>query len=294
MANGAPLDPAPLHRSTLRVGSVPYLVGRPLDHGLGDEPGITLEHDVPAKLIERLRAGDIDVALVSSIELFRRKDYRYLDGIGVAGDGYVGSVQVFLRRPIQEVESIALDPASRAAAALTRSLLEEREGGPPAFVEVPLGEDPAAREDTDAWLRIGDRALRETLTIDAPAWNPSEEWRRRTALPFVFAAWIVRPDVEIEPYLDAFAAARVRGRDAIGDLSTEAAERWSLPRAQCLSYLQEECRYDPGVAMAPALREFQRRAARASLCDPEAMPEPIALPELTGAEPTGASGAEAR
>ncbi|MEM8711007.1 MAG: MqnA/MqnD/SBP family protein, partial [Planctomycetota bacterium] len=60
---------------TLRVGSVPYLVGRPLDHGLGDEPGITLEHDVPAKLIERLRAGDIDVALVSSIELFRRKDY---------------------------------------------------------------------------------------------------------------------------------------------------------------------------------------------------------------------------
>lgn len=273
----------------LRVGSVPYLVGRPLDLGLGDAEGLHLEHDVPARLVERLRAGDLDVALVSSIELFRGPgalggaDYRYLDGIGVAGDGYVGSVQVFLRRPIQEVRSLALDPASRAAAALTRSLLHERLGGPPEYMEVPLGEDPAARADTDGWLRIGDRALRETLTLDAPAWNPSEEWRRRTGLPFVFAAWIVRPDVDVTPWLGEFVAARDRGRRSLGALATEAAAAWHLPAEKCRAYLEEECRYDPGVAMGPALREFQRRAARAGLCDPEALPEPIALPDAAGA-----------
>lgn len=261
----------------LRVGSVPYLVGRPLDKGLGGEPGISLEHDVPARLIERLRSGDLDVALVSSIELFRGEGYRYLDGIGVAGDGYVGSVQVFLRTSIQDAERLAMDPASRAAAALTKSLLFERRGGPPEYVEVPLGEDPAAREDTDGWLRIGDQALRETLTLDTPAWNPSEEWRRRTGLPFVFAAWIVRGGVEIAPHLDAFRRARASGRLAVDELAHEAAAAWSLPAAKCRTYLAEECRYDPAEDMGPALREFQKRAARAGLCDPRANPQPIAL-----------------
>jgi chorismate dehydratase len=262
---------------TLKVGTVPYLVGRPLDHGLADEPGIDLAYEVPALLIEKLRAGAIDAALVSSIELFRRPGYRYIDGIAVAGESYVGSVQVFLRRPIQDVRSIAMDPSSRAAQALVRTLLHDREGGPPEYVEVPRGEDPRAREDTDAWLRIGDPALRETLTLDVPAWNPSEEWRRRTGMPFIFAAWIVREDAPIEPHLDAFARARARGRASIGALAAEAAREWSLPEAQCLEYLSEECSYDPGAAMAPSLAEFRRRAAVAGLCEAELVPDPIEL-----------------
>ncbi|MDG1049260.1 MAG: menaquinone biosynthesis protein [Planctomycetota bacterium] len=261
----------------LRVGSVPYLVGRPLDHGLGDEPGIELHHAVPALLIEQLRAGEIDVALVSSIELFRTPGYRFIDGIAVAGESYVGSVQVFLRRPIQEVRSIAMDPSSRAAAALTRTLLDDREGGPPEYVEVPRGEDPRDRDDTDGWLRIGDPALRETLTIDAPAWNPSEEWRRRTGLPFIFAAWIVRGDADIEPHLGAFARARQAGRASIRQLATQAATEWDLPEGKCFEYLSDECSYDPGAAMAPSLAEFQRRAALAGVCPRNILPDPIDL-----------------
>lgn len=269
------------NQKPLRVGSVPYLVGRPLDHGLGDEPGIELHHEVPSLLIEQLRRGEVDVALVSSIELFRTPGYRFLDGIAVAGDSYVGSVQVFLRKPIQEVRSIAMDPSSRAAAALTRTLLHERRGGPPEYVEVPHGEDPRDRTDTDAWLRIGDPALRETLTIDAPAWNPSEEWRRRTGLPFIFAAWIVRDDADLTPHLDAFVRAREAGRASIGALARQAAEEWALPEGKCLEYLSEECSYDPGPAMAPSLAEFQRRAALAGVCPGNILPDPIdlALPE---------------
>lgn len=266
-------------RPPLRVGSVPYLVGRPLDLGLEDEANIEVRRDVPARLVEDLRAGRIDVALVSSIELFRRPGYRYIDGIGVAGDGYVGSVQVFLRAPIQEVRCIALDPASRAAAALTRTLLDERLGGAPEFVEVPMGEDPRAHPDADAWLRIGDDALRETLTIDAPAWNPSEEWRKRTGLPFVFATWIVRPGIDIDRYVGAFARARARGAAAIGALASDAAASWSLSESRCLEYLSDECLYDPAGAMGPALSEFRRRAATLGLCENDVLPDPIELPE---------------
>ena len=99
--------------SRLRVASVPYLVGRPVDEGLAREPGIEFTRAVPARLARGLRDGSLDVALVSSIELFRIPGASYLDGPCIAGEGRVSSVQVFLRRPLAEVRTVALDPEAR-------------------------------------------------------------------------------------------------------------------------------------------------------------------------------------
>jgi chorismate dehydratase len=276
----------------LAVGSVPYLVGRPLDLGLEHEPMLDFRREVPAALVDGLRSGALDVALVSSIELFRRPGYRYLDHIAVAGEGFVGSVQVFLRRPIEAVRSVAMDPASRTAQALTRALLHDRPatpehaGGPPEFIEVPRGVDP--REvAADAWLRIGDVALRETVAEQLPAWNPSLEFTRRTGMPFVFAAWIVAPGADVARHLAAFRAAHVRGREAKRALADEAARATSLPATACREYLEVECLYEPGARMRAALRAFRELAARAGVCDAALDPEPIVLtdaPELRPAE----------
>ncbi len=268
--------------NTLRVGTVPYLVGRPLDSGLAEEPGIELVHDVPAKLVERLRAGDLDVALVSSIELFRRPGYRYLDGLAVAGRGYVGSVQLFLEgtRTIEEVNEVALDPASRTARTLVRVLLADRPGGPPAFREVPVGEDPRA-VGADAWLRIGDAALREHLDEGIPCWNPSEQWARTTGLPFVFAPWIVREGVEIAPYAEAFRRSAERGGARIASLAAEAARAWSLPQERCQAYLGQECRFEwAGEELRESLTAFRDRAAALDLCRADLDPASIALGRL--------------
>lgn len=264
---------------SLRVGSVPYVVGRPLDDGLGDEPGIRLEHDVPSRLVERLRAGEIDVAMVSSIELFRRPGYRYLDGLAVAGNGYVGSVQLFLRRPLDEVATVALDPASRTARALLRVLLAERPGGAPALLEVPPGTDPRGVA-ADAWLRIGDVALREHLRERLPSFNPSAEWARRTGLPFVFAPWIVRPGVDLEPHVGAFLRARARGAARVRETARGAAGAWGLSVEECRDYLERECVYELGDRMRGSLLAFRDRAAALGLCDGSADPEPIGLGEL--------------
>ncbi|MBL8859167.1 MAG: menaquinone biosynthesis protein [Planctomycetes bacterium] len=274
----------------LRVGTVPYLVGRPLDFGLGAEPGIELSQHVPAQLVERLRDGRLDVALVSSIELFRTPGTRFIDGPAVAGASEVASVQLFLRRPIQDVRTIALDPASRAAATLVRVLCErplsrEGSGRPrvvPRFVEVEPGVDPRA-VTADAWLRIGDAALRERLTEpDLPYYNPSREWAARTALPFVFACWIVRAGVELDPaHIEAFARARERGTEQREDLAREAAALWNLPLAACRRYLLEECLYEPGPALRPALLRFRDEAAALGLCDGTLNPDRIELAHVT-------------
>lgn len=268
--------------SILRVGTVPYLVGRPLDSGLELEPGFHVQRRVPAELVAALRAREIDVALVSSIELFRRPGYRYLDGIAVAGAGFVGSVQVFLRRAIEDVRTIALDPASAAAATLVQVLLAPRATGR-AAVEFVVVEAGAHARDAraDAWLAIGDPALRETLSPAAlPAFNPSAEWHRTTGLPFVFATWIVRPDVELTPeHIAAFARARERGSAQVLELAARASREWSLPRAACEKYLREECRYEPGADMERALFAFRDRAAALGLCEQDL--RPTAIPGAT-------------
>ncbi len=263
---------------TLRVGSVPYLVGRPLDCELENEPGISLSRRVPAELVRGLRSGELDVALVSSIELFRRAGYRYLDGLAVSGEGSVASVQVFLRKPIEEVRTVALDSASEAAATLVRVLLA---GGPPErkFIEVAPGADPAATA-ADAWLEIGDPALRRALSPGAPpTFNPSREWAKRTGLPFAFAVWIVKPGVELSrEHLEAFARARARGATRVSALAEEASRLWSLPLAECRRYLEKECRYDPGEKLSRALTAFRDAAAALQLCDGALAPQAIRLP----------------
>jgi chorismate dehydratase len=259
----------------LRVGSVPYLVGRPLDDGLERESGIEYSRRVPAELVEGLRSGALDVALVSSIELFREEGYRYLAGLAIAGRGAVGSVQLFLRKPLGDVRTIALDPASRTAAALLQVLLA---GRAVRFEECARGVDPR-NTAADAWLRIGDAALRESLAADAPpVFNPSGEWCARTRLPFVFAAWIVRPGVELAPgQIAAFARARARGKARVAEFARAAAAQWQLAEADCLHYLCEECVYELGPAeMQRALTAFRDGAAPLGLARAELAPQAIA------------------
>ena len=266
----------------LRVGTPPYLVARPLNEGLDREPGIDLSLEVPARLIAGLREGSIDAALVSTIELFRRPGYRYLAGPAVTGTGFVASVQVFLEKALEEVRTVALDPASRAGRSLTRIVLPDHLRAMPEFIDVPLGTDPS-QVGADAWMAIGDPALRTYLSPDSPpVFIPCEAWVEATGLPYVFAVWIIRPGVElIDDQLRIFAEAQARGDAALEALSREASETWALPLEACRKYLAEECRFALGSELSASLAELQRRAAPLALCDPDLQPQPIEVPSVS-------------
>jgi chorismate dehydratase len=254
----------PVPRAPLRVGTVPYLVGRPLDLGLEREPGVALVRAVPAELAALLARGELDVALVSSIEHFRLPGSSFVPGLAVAGRGPVSSVKLFLRRPLDEARTIALDPASRSAAVLARIVLTARGLRGLAFLEMPAGQDPRAAP-ADAWLRIGDQALREQLVHAAPSFDPSEAWRELTGLLFPFALWLARPGLELAPHRALFERARERGARALPALAAEAARLWQLPEPAVRHYLAAECVFEPGDELEPALAEFGRRAAELDL-----------------------------
>ena len=114
----------------LRVGAVQYLNTKPLVHGLAKH-GIEFGVDLPSRLADRLANGQLDVALIPSIELFRGDRYRVISDACIACRGPVMSVKLFFRTQPGKVARLAVDEGSRASAALARILLAERFGVPP-------------------------------------------------------------------------------------------------------------------------------------------------------------------
>src|SRR5262252_1244649 len=109
----------------LRIGVVDFVNARPLVFGLERERGVVLVHDRPAVLAQKLRKGELDVALVSSIEVFRSPELRIVPEIGICSEGPIRSVKLFLRKPLEQIEKVALDSGSRTAAALARIVFAE-------------------------------------------------------------------------------------------------------------------------------------------------------------------------
>ncbi len=192
-----------------RVGSVEYLNAVPLTRGIEDQIVFT----TPARLAELLRRDELDAALVSTAEVLLTDRYDILDGIAIASLGEVYSVLLAHRRPLAELKEIYCHAASLSGLNLLKVLLAER-GLKPEFK--PL-EDPRQAAELDAALLIGNPAIdfqrslhRSEAEANAPH-PPSQSsgvtstheildlgaaWFEMTNLPFVYAVWALRRDVE--------------------------------------------------------------------------------------------------
>jgi len=245
----------------IRVGCVKYLNARPLISGwLGE-----VEFDHPSALCQKLACGELDAALVSSVEYLRRPDYRIVDNLAIAARGPVYSVFLAHQCALEKIETVQLDPASQTSVALLRVLLAGKNLRPqivPANDSSPNG--------TRAKLLIGDQAIRFRVEQGERFryWDLGEEWLALTGSPFVFALWLIRPEVN-----DAFEIAdnlrklRDRNLARIDDLVAEQSE-FSLEF--CRKYFCEYLEFDFGESEKAGLKKFHRRCVAGGIdvaCD---------------------------
>ena len=172
----------------LRIGCVKYLNARPLIRGwLGP-----VEFDHPSTLGKRLANGELDVALVSSFEFLRNPIYRIVDDVSISSDGAVYSVVVAHCGEFSNIEEIELDPASETAVNLLRCLLAEL-----GLTARLTGGVQGSAGLTRARLIIGDQAIsfRQNHAGEFQFWDLGEQWKKLTGLPFVYALWLIRPEV---------------------------------------------------------------------------------------------------
>jgi chorismate dehydratase len=248
----------------IRVGAVSYLNATPLCHRLEEfAPQAQVIMDLPSRLADRLAMGELDVALIPSVEYLRgaASGYAILSGFAIAAKGPVRSVKLFSRVPFDRIERLALDAGSRTSQVLTRIWLDQVHGIRPAQIaQLPMGV-PAQESTADAVLLIGDRAMKVPERAFAEVVDLAEAWNVWTGLPFVFALWVARPGVDLGDLPEALARSRAEGLARAEELASLHGPRLGLDVATCYDYLTRVLSYDLGDSELAGLRRFAREAS---------------------------------
>ncbi|MCA9074998.1 MAG: menaquinone biosynthesis protein [Planctomycetaceae bacterium] len=257
----------------IRIGAVSYLNSKPLIEGLDElVPDAELILDLPSRLADDLARGELDVALIPSIEAFADPDYEIVSNACVATRGPVLSVKLYTRVHPGEVKTLALDEGSRTSAALVQIMLHDRYGVTPKLSMLPMGSGVEDSE-ADAILLIGDRAMHPPQEKFHTVWDLGQEWLTWTGLPFVFAMWVTRAGTDLGPVADALARARDRGVQEIPNIAQREASGLGIARQKAADYLTRNLHFRLGSAERNGLKQFHRLASRLGLAPEDAVPE---------------------
>jgi chorismate dehydratase len=255
-----------MNRSTrIRVGAVSYLNTKPLIYRLEQlAPQAEIVLDYPSRLADALSVGELDVALIPSIEFVHDPGYTIVSDACIGCQGPVLSVKLFFRVPPERVRTLALDEGSRTSAVLAQILLAERFGVRPRLQPLPLG-CSLADSSADAVLLIGDRAIHSPPGPFAAVWDLGDEWRRFAELPFVFAMWVAREGVDLAGVDLALSEARDAGVAHLELIAAAEAAPLGLSQPECLGYLRDNLHFRLGEDELRGLAKYYEYAARHDL-----------------------------
>lgn len=213
-----------------------------------------MDFDHPSALCNKLARGELDIALASSFEFLRNPVYQVVDEVSISSAGPVYSVVVAHSGDISEIQEIELDPASETSAKLLQCLLAELN-----FAPLLSRTSTSVITAHRARLFIGDQAIRfrQRHAGEFHFWDLGEQWNNLVGLPFVYALWLIRPEVRDSKSL----AERLRKlRDEnLADIDKLVAEEKEFDRDFCRRYYRENLRFNFGEKEKEGLREFNRR-----------------------------------
>ncbi|MFW6031962.1 MAG: menaquinone biosynthetic enzyme MqnA/MqnD family protein [Phycisphaeraceae bacterium] len=240
-----------------RVGCVSFINAKPLIEGLAGGPDPEVRFAVPAELLGKLEAGEVDLALCPVIDP--------AGGIGCRGTTL--TVRLFSRVPIDRITRLHADRDSHTSVALAQVLLHRLHRLRPEMV--PYQAREATGEPPESMLLIGDKVVTSSpRAIEYPhQLDLGEAWHELTGLPFVFAVWMARKDAELGDLPDRLARQRERNAGRVEQIARRYAAGHGWPAPLATRYLGEILRYEVGEAELEAIERFSREAAALGLIE---------------------------
>ena len=240
---------------SLIVSVVSYINSYPFIYGLKKWKGsipIVLQIDQPSVCAQKLIDGKADVGLVPVAVLPEISNGKIISDYCIGADGPVTSVLLVSMVPLNEIETILLDYQSRTSVMLTKILAKkfwnievEWEATQPNYEQQISG--------TKAGVIIGDRAL--LMRNQFPyVYDLSDEWKKMTGLPFVFAVWVGPKNVS-QAFLTDFNLALKEGFDNLDKVIQET-ENTTLNLSDITDYLKVRIDYRFDVKKQEAMTLF--------------------------------------
>jgi len=272
-----PSSPEP---SSPRIGVVPYLNMLPFTHGLEALRGAGGERLVivsvpPSRMTDLMARGELDLGMIPTGGLIEHPAWRIVGRSMIGSEGPVWSVLVFgLGEPSTWVR-LRPDSHSRTSNYLARMILARRSGFLPRL-EAPIPSDgwrlPADPKSAEAFVLIGARALKNRSGWEAlggTVMDLGQAWEEWTGLPFVYAVWVARPDVELGDWPDRLDDLKRRNLERLDQLAAAwpgLAEEGLTP-GQALQYLRERIRFDLTPRALQGLKRFHDEGLALRLFD---------------------------
>ena len=244
-----------MKESGIRISVVSYLNSKPFIRGLRNasfpQP-VDIQLDIPSVCADKLANGSADIGLVPVAMLPSIPGHRIISNYCIGADGPVSSVLLLSQVPLEEIRTILLDYQSRTSVMLARVLAGNLWNIQPEWQQTEAGFESLIRDQTAAVI-IGDRALQVHAKYPY-VYDLSEEWKKMTGLPFVFACWVATKELEDE-FIDDFNLALRNGLLDIDDIAQEEKSGF-LTEEEVRHYLTENIRYDFSDKMKKAMDTF--------------------------------------
>ena len=239
----------------MKVGRIPYMICEPFYFDT-ERRGFQLVDTMPNRAASDIDQGIIDAALVPIVDVFPMEDrVQPVGGFCIASTDRAGSVFLYSKVPIEELGGvrIAVSDESRTSVKLLQVLLALK-------YQVATPELVSPQEEHEAFLLIGNRGLRQRRGARGfpHKYDLGEEWFNWTRLPFVFARWVARNDVDSKTLAvleDTLYVGLEDGVDTLYHTSEPRENLLMLPR-DIVDYVQG-IRYYIGMSEQKSMRIFR-------------------------------------
>jgi chorismate dehydratase len=122
----------------------------------------------------------------------------------------------------------------------------------------------------DAFLIIGDAALQMETSRFYTVYDLGEEWLRFSGLPFVFAVWAVRRNVNLRGFDQRLLEMKHEGSRHLRAIAKKASRQLALPETTCYDYLRNNVRHDLSDEEIRGMKLYYKLLVKHNLCPPGA------------------------
>jgi chorismate dehydratase len=249
-----------------RIAAQGHLYARPLISGLGESAEVALSVISPPSLADMLLCGDLDAALLPSVDLQAAGGLTVIPAGCVSASGGTLVTRIFSRVRPARISALWVDAEAHTSVVLAQVLWSNLFNTRLDILPYdPAG--PDAPEDIEAVLLVGDKVITDPpLGFDWQI-DPAQMWFEMTGLPFVFAVWAAGDAGDAPDLFRILQAARIRGSCNLPQIAQEHAMLYDWPADLASLYVSKHLQFEFTDSQREGMEEFFHLAVECGAMD---------------------------